>query len=509
MSHVQGKNRSQTKIFNLDEAVDKEHIVRIIDAFVDILDLKEMGFLRVVATGPGRPPYHPAHLLKLYLYGYTQGIRSSRRLETLARESLPIMWLLDELRPDFKTIADFRKDNIGPITAVFDEYNSFLDSAGLFGKKVVAIDGTKIKASNNKKTNYSKKKIKARIEYNSARVKEYLDALDEADSEASYDKAEQALGDALSKVGKYEGYLAQLDATGQNEISEVDPDARLMGNNKNGVDVAYNIQTAVDDENHLVAAYDVSQNPTDHDQLFNMMQKTQDTLRRKDIVGLADKGYYNAEELGRCEEADMRTVVSRQKGPGDKDRDRCYRGDRFLYDPDKDIYTCPLGNILTTKSAPGAKQRGYSNKAACHACPEKKRCLTKKTRFRTIRRNTNSDIYDRADKLFEENAGLYKTRQQVVEHVYGTVKRSMDGNYFLLRTKEKVRCEASLMFLGYNIKRSISALGFDMLMEKLEEYAAIIRDHGVKEAAFLASSLFCPSGILRMLLPKRQQVNLT
>ena len=470
MHHVEGVSRYQTKLFNLDEHVNKEHVVRIIDRFVDMLDLKGLGFEKVTPADVGRPPYNPRYLLKLYLYGYESGVRSSRKLERLTNESIPAMWLMDGLTPDFKTIADFRKDNIEAITSVFYEYGSFLDSAGGFGKKVVAIDGTKIRACNNKKNNYNRKKIGKRLEHNRQRVEEYMEALDKADNWEEYDAVSNKLDASLAQLKKYEGYLDRLDKAGEDELSVVDHDARLMKNNCNGLDVAYNAQASVDEKNHLVTEFDISQNPTDHDQLASMMEKTQEVLRNKDIIGLADKGYYNGEQLEKCEKAEIVTIVSKQKSPGDKGKDKSFHIDKFVYDPDKDAYTCPLGNVLATRSSRKAKQRKFFNKDACSNCPSKGRCLTGKLKFRMIVRGPHSDAYDRADKRFRENIELYKKRQQTIEHVFGTVKRTMNGGYFLLCTKEKAKCETALLLLGYNIKRSINALGFWELMAKLDEY---------------------------------------
>ena len=471
MSHLNGENRYQTKLFNLDERVEPDHIVRIIDKFVSILDLEALGFDKAAPLPIGRPSYGPGHMLRLYLYGYESGVRSSRKLERLAKESLPAMWLMDELTPDFKTIADFRKDNITSLTEVFYEYGSFLESAGLFGKKAIAIDGTKIKADNNKKTNFSKKKIESRIRYGKERAAEYLETLREVDSMEEYEAVSEKLVKTEKQLAKYEKYKETLSETGEGELSEVDPDARLMVNSLNGVDVSYNVQAATDAKNHLVAEFDVSMNPTDHDQLANMMKKTQETLRKKDIVGIADKGYYNADQLKGCEGAGAKVVVSRQYSPGEKHKDKSFRLDKFIYDQERDVYTCPIGQILPAHNSKKAKRRKFFDKTACQNCEHKSQCLSGKTKFRIINRGPDADLFDRADKMYMDNLHLYKLRQQIVEHVFGTLKRNMNGGYFLLRTKEKVKCETSLMLLGYNLKRSRNALGFEEIMKRLDEYA--------------------------------------
>jgi len=499
MSHLTGENRYQTKLFNLDERIEAEHIVRIIDKFVSILNLEELGFAKATPALVGRPSYDPSHMLKLYLYGYESGVRSSRKLERLTKESLPAMWLMDELTPDFKTIADFRKDNITPLTKVFYEYGLFLDGAGLFGKKTLAIDSTKIKANNNKKTNFSKKKIESRIRYGKERVVEYLEALEAADSMEEYEAVSEKLVKAEKQIAKYEEYKDRLSKAGEGELSEVDPDARLMGNNKNGVDVSYNIQVVTDKENHLVAEFDTSMSPTDHDQLASMMKKTQETLRKKDIVGIADKGYYNADQLSQCEEAKAKVIVSRQYSPGEKHKDKSFHLDKFIYDPERDVYTCPLGHILPAHNSKQAKRRKFFDKTTCQHCEHKSQCLSGKTKFRVINRGPNADLFDRADKMYLDNLDLYKLRQQIVEHVFGTLKRTMNGGYFLLRTKEKVKCETSLMLLGYNLKRSRNVLGFDEIMRRLDKYAEKFGRRGVVSLfLFLLTS---------MLFQKKQKIH--
>ncbi|MCL2826734.1 MAG: IS1182 family transposase [Eggerthellaceae bacterium] len=492
MGYIEGTDRGQVRMGCLEEQVARDHVVRLIDRFVDILDLGGLGFAKAVPRAVGRPAYDPACLLKLYLFGYVSGTRSSRALERLSRESLPAMWLTRGLSPDFKTIADFRKDNLKAVEGAFFEYNSFLESAGMFGKSVAAIDGTKIKASNSKKRNFSRKKLVARIEYSKKRALDYLAALDEADGSGG-DAAEEGLARALASIDKYEGYLATLDASGCGEVSETDPDARAMSNGNNGVDVAYNVQASVDAASHLVAAFDVSQNPTDHGQLAGMAALTQEALHKEGMTVLADKGYYNAEQLAACEEAGVEAVVARQAAPGGKGRERPFRLERFAYDPAADAYTCPAGAILATGNAKSTKQRVFSNPKACAGCPDKGRCLPGKARYRKVVRGPNADVLDRADKRFSDNAVLYRLRQQVVEHVFGTVKRTMAGGFFLLRTMGKVRCEAALLFTGYNIKRSLGVAGFDGLMARLELYAATLPSTGRTRALLPNFYSRCPA----------------
>lgn len=468
MGYIEGKSRYQTQIICLDEYVGKESVCRIIDRFIEGADLKGLGFKRAVPKELGRNPYDPAYMVKLLVYGYEHAIRSSRKLEELTLVNIEVMWLMDELKPDFKTIADFRRDNLVPLVNLLSEYNAFLDFCGLFGKQLVAIDGTKIKASNNKKNNYSKKKLARNIEHSEQRIKEYMALLSESDDMDEACEANNKIKEYEKRIEKAKGYLNSLEASGGNEISTVDPDSRLMGNNRSGVDMGYNIQISVDDKAHLVAAFDITQNPTDHGQLSNMAEKTQEVFLKKEITVLADKGYYGGDDIEATEKLGVTPIVARQLKPGEKDGKR-FSLDKFVYNRDKDEYICPEGKQLMAHSKSKTKDRIFFNKDACQDCPFKGECLGKE-KYRRIVRKPQNDILDRADKRYLENKELYKLRQQTVEHVFGTVKRTMNGGYFLLCKKEKVRAEAALLLLGYNIKRTKGFLGVEKTMELMGEW---------------------------------------
>ena len=474
MGYVEGKSRYQSKILCFDDYVAEDSTVRIIDRFIDGVDLEALGFKNAVPKHLGRNPYDPACLAKLYVYGYEHGVRSSRKLEELTHVNIEALWLMDELMPDFKTIADFRKDNLAPLGKLLEEYNSFVDFCGLFGKERVAIDGTKIKASNNKKNNHSKKKLARNIEHNKQRVREYMARLAESDDMDEVCEASEKIKEYEKRIEKAESQINELKAIGENEISDVDPDARLMGNNRSGVDMAYNVQAAVDGKAHLVAAFDITQKPDDHGQLSNMTKKTQEALRKKGITVLADKGYYSGDDIEDTEKLGAAPIVARQLKPGEKEGKR-YSLNKFVYDNEKDEYICPEGRSLPAHSKQTTRDRNFFNKDACKACPARGECLNKE-KFRRIVRKSKNDILDRADKKYAENKELYKSRQQIVEHVFGTVKRTMDGGYFLLRTKKKVKTEAALLFLGYNIKRTKGFLGFERTMALMSEWQAFLRE---------------------------------
>ena len=511
MGYVKGENRFQMQLACLDDQVAADSVARFIDYFIDTMDMEALGFTNAVTKRLGRHPYDPACLAKLLVYGYERKARSSRKLEGLTHDSMETMWLMGGLKPDFKTIADFRKDNLGPLEGLFAEYNEFAVFCSLFGKERVAIDGTKIKAWNNRKNNYSKGKLEKGIEYSGQRIKEYMALLDESDEEddaceawetaATENIEEEKAAEKAERKNSIEGkikehekrietkkaWLDAIDAAGANEISTVDPDARLMGNNSSGVDVAYNVQAAVDGKAHLVAAFDISQNPTDHGQLANMTEKAQAALGENGLTVLADKGYYGGEEIEKAEKLGPGLlVVARQMKPGEKDGSK-YSLDKFVYDNERDEYICPEGNALPAHSKKTTKDRNFFDKAACAACPARGECLNKE-RFRRIVRRSHNDALDRADRRHAENPEEYKYRQQIVEHVFGTVKRTMEGGYFLLRTKEKARAEAALLFLGYNIKRTIGCLGFGEAMELLDWY----REKLIREGKSFVFYFFMP-----------------
>jgi transposase len=488
MGHISGRSRYQAKIVSLDEYVSPDSTARSIDRFVDGLDFLSLGFQKAIPNERGRDSYDPRCLAKLLIYGYESGIRSSRKLEALTHINIEAMWLMDELSPDFKTIADFRKDNIDALAGLLDEYNSFAEYCGLFGKNTVAIDGTKIKASNSKKNNHSKKKIEQNIKYSRGKAKEYLEALAAADD---MDEASGLAVKAESYEKKAEGHeamLERLNASGETEMSVIDPDARMMSNGNGGTIVAYNVQAAVDVDSHLACGTIVSQNPTDHGQLAEMSEKTQEAFRKKDVTVLADKGYYGHEDFEACESLGVTAIVAKQQRPGEKKGGK-YSIGKFRYDKEADAYVCPEGRTLAAHSVSKTKRRRFFDKAACMSCPAKGECLNGKERFRQISRQPYRDILDRFEKTYAENAKLYKLRQETVEHVFGTIKRTMNGSYFLLRSKEKVRAEASLLFLGYNIKRTKTLLGTERMVKLMDEYFELLSQRTIGQLSFYLRSL--------------------
>jgi transposase len=469
MSYVEGTSREQVLMLAFDEMVAEDSMARLIDRFIEVCDLKKLGFSHTVPKQTGRPSYDPKSMTKLYVYGYENSVRSSRKLEKETNRNVEVMWLMNGLKPDHKTIAEFRRQNIRPLQKLFHEFVKLCKSWDLIGGELIAVDGTKIKASNNKKMNFSRKKLDARLEHIDEQIQEYLTGMDENDQKEEKTTANEPdkLQKLLERKEIYENYIKQLNASGENEISVVDPDARLMGNNRGGVDMAYNVQSAVDGKHDLIIEYDVSKNPSDQNQLGDMVKKVRGRIKIKHFTVLADKGYYNGADLQRVKKQKVSAIVSRQNPSHPKDQSEKFYTENFTYDPAKDVYTCPTGKILHPHNKKTAKRRYFFNKSACADCPHRDDCTKGDNPYRTVTRSEYIKIYEETDKRTQENMALYKRRQQIVEHPFGTIKHTMQGNHFLLRTRRKVRSEVALLFLGYNLKRVVKILGFKGLMERL------------------------------------------
>jgi transposase len=468
MGYIEGTSREQTSYWSFDDMVAEDSIVRVIDRFIDIQDLEALGFTRTQPAATGRPGYAPGPLAKLYVYGYQNGIRSSRKLENESRRNIEVMWLTDGLTPDYKTISEFRRLNIRPLQKLFREFVKLCRSWELVGGNLMAVDGSKFKASNNKKNNFSIKKLQDRLSRLDEKIEDYLSSLDEEDKlEERREEVPKGLAELLKRKELYESYMNQLEESGENELSTVDPDARLMGNNRGGVEVAYNVQSVVDGKHDIIVDFDVSMNPSDQGQLSNMSKRLIRQGYRKFIM-LGDKGYYNGICLQKGKKYKIKSIVSRQKPSNPKDQPKEFHSEKFQYDSETDTYSCPTGKTLHPRNKKTAKRRNFYNKTACSKCPHVDICTRGKSGYRTITRNQNADIYEEADKVFKENLLLYKLRQQIVEHPFGTVKHTMNGGYFLLRRRRKVRSEVALLFLGYNLKRAVNVLGFREIMARLD-----------------------------------------
>jgi len=479
MAYIEGMNRNQAQMFPeyLENYVDDNNPARVIEAFVDSLDLKKLQFTKANSYGPGAPSYNPKDLLKLYLYGYINSLRSSRKLEKATYNNIEVIWLIRKLHPDFKTIADFRKENKKQLKQIFKEFNLLCKDWSLFGGELVAIDGTKFRADNSKKNNYNKKKIDRQLKYIEEKSEEYLKALDEGDNESEINprySVEQLKGKIKELEKRKEFYRdleQKIENSGDNEISTTDPDARMMDNKKNGLEVNYNVQIAVDSKNKLILATEVTNKPSDQGHLNDMAQAAKETLGigEKDTLEVtADKGYYQAEDLKKCEENGTVTYLTHQtysNATGNPE----YYSEKFKYDSKEDIYICPEGQKLykTKHKAEVPEKILYKNYSGCKNCPNKDKC-TKSDKGRIISRSKDQDFLDIVDARTLDNMEKYHQRQMIVEHPFGTVKRPMNAGYFLTRRLISVGAEADLIFLAYNIKRVINILGVKEIVRRIE-----------------------------------------
>ena len=415
-------------------------------------------------------------MLKLYLYGYLNRIRSSRRLEQEAIRNLEVIWLIRKLKPDFKTIADFRKDNKKALKKVFRDFTKLCNEWELFGKELIAIDGSKFRACNSKKNNYNSKKLDRHLKHLDEKIEGYLKELDDHDQIESSDRQPDAreiterIQQLKDRKEKYESYQRKLKQSGQNEISTTDPDSRLMTNN-NHVEVSYNVQTTVDAKHKLIADFKVTCKPNDLGQLAPMALRAKRLFGNKTFEVLADKGYYQAQDLQKCSEKGIALYVTKQTH-ANTTKDQAFYSDQFKYDPTKNTYLCPAGKELHYYR--DRKKNGkiigyeYRNDDACKDCKFKARC-TRAQKGRSIFRQVKQDLLDRIDAQTKRNFKKYKLRQMIVEHPFGTIKRGWGAYYFLTRRKVSVSAEISLSFLAYNLKRVINILGTEEILRRLRQ----------------------------------------
>lgn len=477
MRYIEGMHRKSkiTLPEYIDDYITEENPVRIIDAFVESLNMVELGFTNAIPKDKGRPGYNPVDLLKLYIYGYMNKITSSRNLEKATQTNIEIMWLLRRLTPDFKTISDFKKDNKEAIYLVFKQFTFLCKEWDLFSKEVVAVDGSKFRASNSKKNNFNAKSLNRKIKYLDEKIEKHMTEIEENDDKESPDRKltkeeiEEKIKVLKERKEKYEGYKEEIAEGNITEISTTDPDSRLMATNNNGLDVCYNVQTVVDGKHKLVVDFDVINNPTDHGMLSKMAGSAKEIFDVEELQTLADKGYYNAKDLKTCEDEGIIVYATKQTFANSTGEKEFYL-DKFKYNKEEDVYICPKGEKLyCSRQKPideNTKEIVYRNYEACGKCEFKDKC-TKDKRGRRIRRSIDQDCLDRVDERTSENIGLYGQRQMIVEHPFGTIKRGFGITYFLTRGLGSVKAEASLAFLAYNMKRVINILGVKEIIRKL------------------------------------------
>ncbi len=454
----------------LEDYVDEDNPVRVIEVFIDDLDLAALGFASVVPEMTGRPAYHPASLLKIYLYGYLNRIQSSRRLERETQRNVYLMWLTGRRMPDFKTIADFRRDNGPAIRAMCRQFVVLCRRLDLFSEAIVAIDGSKFKAVNNRDKNFTPYKIQRRMEQIEASIERYLSAMDAADrQEDEVARAKSArLKDKITALKQQMQQFREMEkavlAAPDQQILLTDPDARSMATSGKGSGiVGYNVQAAVDTRHHLIVAHEVSNRGHDRGQLSNMAEQAQHATGHDAIAAIADRGYFKGEDILACEQAGITPYVPKPLTSGAKAEGRFGKQD-FVYLAEEDEYRCPAGERLAWRFnnvEDGLALRHYWT-TACTTCPIKPQCTTGKQR--RIKRWEHEDVIDAMQSRLDQAPDAMRIRRQTVEHPFGTLKAWMGATHFLTRTLKRAATEISLHILAYNLKRVIAILGVGPLM---------------------------------------------
>ena len=474
MDYIRGVSRQQVMLFpeSVEDYITADNSVRFVDAFVVSLDLAELGFQRAQPNQTGRPAYDPGDLLRLYLYGYLNRVRSSRMLERETKVNLELLWLLGKLSPDFKTIADFRRDNLAALKRVCREFTLLCRKLELFGGELVAIDGSKFKAVNGRRRNFSESRLKKAIHGLDEKIGAYLKSLDAADAtEPDTDEPPPSAADLRQKIetlqqrkAKYEALQAELKESGAKQVSLTDRDARSMIVHFNSTDVCYNVQTAVDEKHQLIVEHEVTNDPTDHAHLAEMALRAKETLAVEQLEVVADRGYYDGAEVKQCAEAGITTYIPKPITSVNRKRGLFIKQD-FTYDEAKDCYRCPAGAELTFRYQSFEQNRliRYYTTSKCLNCPLKEKCTTN-ARGRRITRWVDEKLMDDMARRVRARPELLRRRQQLSEPPFGTIKRAMGHSYFLMKGLHKVGAEMSLTILSYNLKRAINILGVKKLI---------------------------------------------
>jgi transposase len=465
---IEGVDRGQLSLLpeSLDQWVEDSNPVRVIDAFVEQLDLDELGFKMAEPADLGRPGYNPALHLKLYIYGYLHRIQSSRRLERECQRNLEVMWLLGRLAPDHKTLADFRKDNGAAIKKVCARFVELCRRMGLLAKANVAIDGSKFKAVNNRDKNFTTAKVEKRRRQLEESVARYLSQLDTADLHEPSESLElkktylkEKLEKLKSEMQKLEAIERQVLASPDQQISLTDPDCRSMATSGRGSGVVgYNVQVAVETEHHLIVAHEVTNVGSDRSQLATMAKEAKAVLRVEKLDAVADRGYFNGEEILACDQAGIAVTLPKPMTSGAKAEGRFGKQD-FVYSPEEDVYRCPAGETLKyyyTNVEDGLALRRYWTNA-CRACPIKSRCTTGEQR--RITRWEHEPVLEAVQRRLDENPKAMRRRRETVEHPFGTIKARMGATHFLMKTLPRVAGEMALHVLAYNFTRVMNIVG--------------------------------------------------
>lgn len=477
-------DRTQAILFpeSLDDYIAADNPVRVIDAFVDQLDMDRLGFARATPADVGRPGYDPRGLLKLYVYGYMHRVRSSRRLERETHCNVEVIWLVGRATPDHKTISDFRSAHAKILKRVFRECTVVCQELELFGAELVGIDGSKFRAVNAKERSFTPQELRRHLQRIDARVKDYLAtvaAADRADDAAGLPSSVRAadlplkleqLEQLTARQQQYHALLEQLEATGATQVTLTDPESRRM-KVKQGTEVCYNAQIAVDAKHHLIVTTDVTNEETDVRQLGPMAEAAQAALGVRTLDVVADRGYHNGPEVARCVDAGITPTVPKPSAVT-RAATPAFAKERFTYLPDRDAYRCPADAVLPFRfetTERGEPQRYYYDVAACAACPLRAQCTGNQdpAHGRRIKRWGREAVLETMAERVRANPQSMTQRKSLVEHPFGTMKRWDDGSYFLLRGLTKVAGEFSLMALTYNLRRAIRVVGVPKLLDAL------------------------------------------
>ena len=476
MNYIAGSDRGEALLLPevLDDYIAPENPVRFIDAFIGQLDLGKAGFTNAQLNETGRPPYDPGDLLRLYLYGYLNRVRSSRGLEREAARNLELIWLLRKLRPDFKTVADFRRDNSQAIKAVCREFILLCRKLELFGGELVAIDSTKIKAQNSKGRNYSEPKLKALLAEIENKVSAYFKKLDQSDTEEasrtdsgqerlSAEELKQKIAQLNERKKELQSLAQDLEKSGGAQVSLTDPDSRAMSMGR-GSTVGYNVQAAVDAKHSLIVETHVTNTTSDLNALGIMAIKTQEALEAKNLSVVADKGYYNGKEVLVCDTIGVTAYIAKPLTSANTALG-LYGKESFKYDAKDNCYICPAGQKLTYRFATNEKGRAiyYYRASGCKSCPLKAKC-TRNKENRTITRLAAEEVQERMAERVAANPQIMRRRKAIIEHCFGTIKRSFGYDYFLCRGMRNVSTEVNLTVLAYNLKRACNLVGVNNLI---------------------------------------------
>jgi len=469
-------DRNQVIMSVLEQEIEEDNIVRFLDAYVESLDMEEHGFTHAILADTGRRPMPPKAMMKLYLYGYLYNLRSSRALARGCKINREVQWLVCGLTPSYKTIAEFRRNNLEQVEAIFLGVVQFADSLNLYSKELLAVDGVKIRANNSGHKFDTKKKTEKKIAYFKGKITAYLEEMEKLDREEEQAVEGQTKEQLNAKLEKAYEKLEELkrlegDLPDSGGVAHTDPDSRNMRMNNKGFGMCHNVQAVADSKHKLVAAYDVVDAGTDVEQLGVMAKKSREGLLKEtenEVTMLAEKGYYSGEQITACLEEGIVPIVAVKETSVTMETG--YDIDDFGYDEEKDVLICSQGKELQRH---GEKDIRYYNKEACSNCKNREKCTQNKKGVRRIKVNGGKEILilRSAKKRYRENREIYRKRQEIIEQIFGNIKRQMGFEYFLLRGFPKVKAEAALIFTAYNMKRVWNIMKGKGLLDSIKSYA--------------------------------------